>query len=80
MRPGDIVGKIVHRRDPVLGVSLARRLKHEAEVHIVTKAVSALCEGLPRVAVAEVVDPVLPNRPGVCSRKAPGMTPHLRGR
>ena len=79
MDPGDVVRNVVHRSDSAKRVALVIGLEHEAEGHIIAKAVPALRKGLTGQAVAKVIDPVLSNGPSVPNRYAPGMAPGLWG-
>ena len=73
--PGNIIGEVVHRRDPAESVLLAGGLKHETEADVVPVAVAALVERLPGVAIAEIVDPVVAQGPGMAGGHTPGMVP-----
>ena len=78
VNPGHIIREIVDRGDATNRVGLAVGLENEAKGNIIAVAVASLSEGLAGIAVAEIIDPVLSNRPGVASRQSPGVIPNDR--
>src|SRR5258708_813663 len=58
---------------------LTVRLEHETELDVIPAAVSELRECQPGVAVAEVVHPIVPDRPGMTDRDSAGVAPNRGG-
>src|SRR5439155_27010421 len=56
-------------------MNLASGLEYETELKVISIAVPRLCECLPRIAIAEVIHPVVPDRPCMTSRQAPWVIP-----
>src|SRR6266581_7263165 len=78
--PGHVIRKIMYWGYTVHGMDFTGLLEHETKIHIVSIAVTTMSECLPGIAVAEVVDPVIPDCPGMTGRNTPRMTPDQRRR
>src|SRR5262249_44773286 len=79
MNPGKIVREVVDRSDTAHGVRLVGGKKHKAESDIVSVAVSTLRKCLARVAVPEIVDPIVSDGPGMTCGNTSWVAPHLGG-
>src|SRR5262249_43037255 len=73
--PGNVVGNIVDGSQAACIMVLAGRRKHETETDVISCAVTGIGKGLPRVSIAQVVDQVVTDRPGMTDGEAPGMAP-----
>src|ERR1700751_777805 len=77
MDPGEIVRDVVDRSDTAHCVRLVIRKEHKTKSNIVSVAVPALRKRLARVAVPEIVDPIVSDGPGMTRGYTPWVAPYL---
>src|SRR5580765_2752300 len=77
--PGNIIGNVVDGRHAAYIVCLAIGRKHETETDVISRAVTGTGKGLARVAIANVVDQVVVDHPGMSGCDTKWMAPQRRG-